>query len=146
MPGSLGGLDESEGQKQQAEGTQRDPRDVDLERDHPGTPAYDDLAQLASAGVDAVAISTPADTHVPLVLEAVSLGLPVVCDKPFALHSAAARDTLEEAGRAGVLLTVYRRRADGGRLPGGLRRRVGGSAARAVGPPACRAHEQAVAK
>ena len=28
----------------------------DLERDHPGTPAYDDLAQLVSAGVDAVAI------------------------------------------------------------------------------------------
>ena len=47
-----------------------------FERDHPGTAAYDDLAQLASAGADAVAISTPADTHVPLVLEAVSLGLP----------------------------------------------------------------------
>jgi predicted dehydrogenase len=30
----------------------------DLERDHPGTPAYDDLAQLASAGVDAVAMTS----------------------------------------------------------------------------------------
>jgi len=82
----------------------------DLERDHPGTPAYDDLAQLASAGVDAVAISTPADTHVPLVLEAVSLGLPVVCDKPFALQSAAARQAVEAAKRAGVPLTVYQNR------------------------------------
>jgi predicted dehydrogenase len=82
-------------------------RRADLERDHPGTPAYDDLAQLASAGVDAVTISTPADTHVPLAQEAVSLGLPVVCDKPFALQSAAARQTLENAERAGVPLTVY---------------------------------------
>ena len=82
----------------------------DLERDHPGTPAYDDLTRLASAGVDAVAISTPADTHVPLVLEAVSLGLPVVCDKPFALQSAAARQVLEAAKRAGVPLTVYQNR------------------------------------
>jgi predicted dehydrogenase len=73
----------------------------DLERDHPGTPAHDDLAQLASAGVDAVAISTPADTHVPLVLEAVSLGLAVVCDKPFALQSAAARQAVEAAKRPG---------------------------------------------
>jgi hypothetical protein len=44
----------------------------ELERDHPGTSAYDDLTHLASAGMDAVAISTPADTHVPLVLEAIS--------------------------------------------------------------------------
>ena len=85
-------------------------RRSDLERDHPGTAAYDDLAQLASAGADAIAISTPADTHVPLVLEAVSLGLPVVCDKPFALESAAARRALGEAERAGVPLTVYQNR------------------------------------
>lgn len=85
-------------------------RRAELARDHPGRPAYDDLAQLASAGVDAVAISTPADTHVPLVLEAVSLGLPVVCDKPFALQPAAARGALEEAERAGVLVTVYQNR------------------------------------
>ena len=85
-------------------------RRSDLERDHPGTAAYDDLAQLASAGADAVAISTPADTHVPLVLEAVSLGLPVVCDKPFALQPAAARQALGAAERAGVPLTVYQNR------------------------------------
>jgi predicted dehydrogenase len=82
----------------------------ELERNHPGTPAYDDLAQLASAGADAVAISTPAGTHVPLVLEAVSLGLPVVCDKPFALQAAGARQAVEEAERAGVPLTVYQNR------------------------------------
>jgi len=85
-------------------------RRAELEGDYPGTPAYDDLAQLAADGVDAVAISTPADTHVPLVAQAVSLGLPVVCDKPFALQSAAARQALEEAERAGVPLTVYQNR------------------------------------
>ena len=85
-------------------------RRSDLEREHPGTPAYDDLAQLAAAGADAVAISTPADTHLPLVLEAVSLGLAVVCDKPFAVESAAARQALGEAERAGALLTVYQNR------------------------------------
>jgi predicted dehydrogenase len=82
----------------------------DLGRDHPGTPAYDDLAQLASAGVDAVVISTPADTHVPLARQAISLGLPVVSDKPFALESAAARQAVEQAEQAGVPLTVYQNR------------------------------------
>jgi predicted dehydrogenase len=85
-------------------------RRTDLERDHPGVPAYEDLAQLASAGVEAVAISTPADTHVPLVLEALALGLPVVCDKPFALDAAAAVPALEAAERAGLPLTVYQNR------------------------------------
>jgi predicted dehydrogenase len=47
---------------------------------------------------------------VPLVAQAVSLGLPVVCDKPFALQSAAARQALEEADRAGVMVTVYQNR------------------------------------
>jgi predicted dehydrogenase len=82
----------------------------ELERDHPGTPACDDLAQLAAAGVDAVVISTPADMHVPLALQALSLGLPVVCDKPFALQSAAARTVVEAAERAGLPLTVYQNR------------------------------------
>ena len=57
-------------------------------------------AQLASAGADAVAISTPADTHVPLVLEAVSLGLP-------------------EAGLLfGPVMSVYAELDDAGGRPG----------------------------
>ena len=55
-------------------------------------------------------VSTPADTHVPLSLQALSLGLPVVCDKPFALQSAAARPVVEAAERAGLPLTVYQNR------------------------------------
>ncbi len=80
-------------------------------RDFPGTPVYEDLPRLAGAGVvDAVAISTPVDTHVPLVLQAVSLGLPVVCDKPFAPESSAARQAVQAAERAGVPLTIYQNR------------------------------------
>ena len=60
--------------------------------------AYDSLADLAAAGVDAVVISTPC-TPIPLVREAVGLGLPVVCDKPFAADAAAARATVELAAR-----------------------------------------------
>jgi predicted dehydrogenase len=85
-------------------------RRAELERDHPGTPAFDSLADLAAAGVDAVAISTPADTHVPLMLEAIGLGLAVVSDKPFALDAAQAREAVETAEAAGVVLSVYQNR------------------------------------
>jgi predicted dehydrogenase len=85
-------------------------RRSDLAGDHPGTPAYDDLPALAAAGVDAVAISTPADTHVPLVREALALGLPVLCDKPFALDPASAREAVAAGERAGLPLTVYQNR------------------------------------
>jgi predicted dehydrogenase len=85
-------------------------RRSELARDHPGTPAYDCLAQLAAAGAQAVAISTPAATHIALTREAITLGLPVVCDKPFALDAASARETAEMAERHRVPLTVYQNR------------------------------------
>jgi predicted dehydrogenase len=81
-----------------------------LARDHPGTPAYGSLADLAAAGVEAVAISTPAATHVELTRQAIGLGLAVVCDKPFALDAAAARETVLLAEREGVTLSVYQNR------------------------------------
>jgi predicted dehydrogenase len=76
----------------------------------PGVPVAGTLAELADAGVDAVVITTPLDSHVPLVREAVELGLPVVCDKPFAPDATMARETVLAAERAGVLLTVYQNR------------------------------------
>jgi predicted dehydrogenase len=85
-------------------------RRAELAADHPGTPAYDSLGAMADAGVDAVAISTPVATHVPLIREAVALGLPVVCDKPFAPDAAGAREAVEAAEAAGVALTVYQNR------------------------------------
>jgi predicted dehydrogenase len=85
-------------------------RRAELERDHPGTPAFDSLADLAAGGAEAVAISTPAATHIPLALEAISLGLAVVVDKPFALDAAQARSAVEAAEAAGVVLSVYQNR------------------------------------
>ncbi len=85
-------------------------RRAELVRDHPGTAAYGSLAELAAAGAQAVAISTPAATHTELTREAIALGLPVVCDKPFALDAATARETVQAAERAQVPLTVYQNR------------------------------------
>jgi predicted dehydrogenase len=85
-------------------------RRAELATEHPGVPAYDSLRALAADGVRAVAISTPADTHVPLALEAIGLGLAVVVDKPFALDAAEARTAVDAARRAGVPLSVYQNR------------------------------------
>ncbi|MER6357095.1 Gfo/Idh/MocA family oxidoreductase [Streptomyces sp. NPDC001634] len=75
-----------------------------------GRPTYATLEELARAGAEAVAISTPAATHIPLVQEAVNLGLGVVCDKPFALDARSASETVEMAERHEVPLTVYQNR------------------------------------
>ena len=49
-------------------------RRAELAADHPGVPAYDSLADLVAAGVDAVAISTPAATHIELAQQALRSG------------------------------------------------------------------------
>ena len=78
--------------------------------EHPGATVVDDLAGLKAAGVEAVTISTPADTHIPLCQEALELGLAVVVDKPFALTAADARSAVDLAEQLGVLLSVYQNR------------------------------------
>lgn len=85
-------------------------RRAELAADFPGVPARDGLAGLAAAGVDAVVITTPVDTHEALVREAITLGLPVVSDKPFTLDADRARGLVREAERARVPLTVYQNR------------------------------------
>src|SRR5450759_4552309 len=90
--------------------TRSDERRGELARDHPGTPAYSSLAELAAHGAQAVAISTPAATHTALTREAIAMSLPVVCDKPFALDAASARETVQLAEREQVPLTVYQNR------------------------------------
>jgi predicted dehydrogenase len=86
------------------------PRRADLAADSPNVPAYGSLGELAAAGIDAVVVTTPLDSHAALVREAVGLGLPVVCDKPFAPDAATARETVLVAERAGVPITVYQNR------------------------------------
>jgi predicted dehydrogenase len=75
-----------------------------------GLPVFAGLAELARAGAEAVAISTPAATHVALTQQALRLGLAVVCDKPFALDADSARATVMLAEELGTPLTVYQNR------------------------------------
>ncbi len=79
-------------------------------RDLPGAATFPSLAALVDAGVEAVAISTPAATHSAVTDEALTLGLAVVCDKPFALDPDAARQTVELADQRGLLLSPYQNR------------------------------------
>ena len=77
---------------------------------HPGVATYDSLHALAAAGAEAVAISTPADTHSQLTDEALALGLHVVCDKPFALDAAAAASSVALATERALVLSPYQNR------------------------------------
>jgi predicted dehydrogenase len=76
----------------------------------PGTPTVATLQDLVDAGAEAVAISTPADTHTALTEQALRLGLAVVCDKPFALDADAARGTVALAEELGLALSPYQNR------------------------------------
>jgi len=97
-------------------------------REIPGVPTVASLQALVDAGAEAVAISTPADTHSTVSEQALALGLAVVCDKPFALNPDAARRTVALAAERGLMLSPYQNRrwdsdfltvrklVDGGRL------------------------------
>lgn len=77
---------------------------------YPDAATFDSLEALAAAGAEAVTICTPADTHVELTQQALRLGLAVVCDKPFALDAASARETVVLSEELQVPLTVYQNR------------------------------------
>ena len=79
-------------------------------REHPGVRTYASLAELRDDGAEAVAVSTPADTHTTLSEQALELGLAVVCDKPFALDAEAARGTVALAAERGLPLAPYQNR------------------------------------
>jgi predicted dehydrogenase len=76
----------------------------------PGHAIFDSLEHLAAAGAEAVAISTPADTHVELTQQALRLGLAVVCDKPFALDAASACQAVLLSEQLRRPLTVFQNR------------------------------------
>ena len=90
--------------------TTSEQRRRELAEQRPGVAAFDSLAALAEAGVEAVAISTPAATHADLAHEAIRLGLAVVVDKPFTPDAETARAATTAARDAGVLLSVYQNR------------------------------------
>ena len=85
-------------------------RRAEVAEHHPGVPVFDSVADLVESGVDAITVCTPAATHTAVTDDVLQRGIPVVCDKPFALNAEAARHTVELAERAGVLVTAYQNR------------------------------------
>ena len=93
----------------------RDPsRRAALATAHPTAEILDDPEQLWSRSIDLVVVATPNRSHAPLAVAALSAGLPVVVDKPFAPTTTAARAIIDEARARNLLLTVFQnRRWDG---------------------------------
>lgn len=85
-------------------------RRLEVAKDHPGVATFDSLAQLVTAGVDVVVISTPLASRKALIMEAIDLGVGVVSDKPFAHDVDEARELVNSAERQGVMLSVYQNR------------------------------------
>ena len=91
-------------------------RTLEARRDYPGVSVLETPEQLwEHAGeLDLVVVASPNRTHAPLARAALDAGLPVVLDKPLAATAAEGRGLIEEAGRSGLLLTVFHnRRWDG---------------------------------
>ena len=76
----------------------------------PGRATFDSLEELAAAGAEAVAVSTPAATHIELAQRALRLGLAVVSDKPFALDAASARETVLLSEQLERPLSIFQNR------------------------------------
>lgn len=74
-----------------------------VQADLPGTPIYPSLSAMLSAEVDAVTIITPPHTRRDLVLEAITAGMHVIADKPFAPDAAGGRWRKPPAGKASRL-------------------------------------------
>ncbi len=92
----------------------RDPARAERVRhEHPGAEIVGAADELWDR-CDLVVIATPNRTHVPLAVEALKAGLPVVVDKPLAGTAAEARDLLRLARDRGLMVAVYQnRRWDG---------------------------------
>ena len=85
-------------------------RRSEVEQDWPGVPVFDSLGALIDSGVDAVTITTPPGTRRELVLEALSRGVHVVADKPFAPTADVGRELAAAAESSGLLLSVFHNR------------------------------------
>ena len=81
-------------------------------REHPQANIVDSVQAVwdRAQDHDVVVVTTSNDSHVSLAMAALAAGLPVVVDKPFAVHAAEARQVIEEAQRRNLMLTVYHNR------------------------------------
>lgn len=97
-----------------------DPSEASREKMRSANPTLADIPGFASTRelydsveVDAVQIITPHTLHHPQVVEAVSHGVHVLCEKPLACSVEDARDIATRTEAAGVIVTVsYQRRLD----------------------------------
>lgn len=72
-----------------------------------GCEAFESHEALAGrADVDAVLLCTPPSSHVDIARHFVKRGIPVLCEKPFAIEPGAAQCLIDEARREGVLVTM----------------------------------------
>jgi D-apiose dehydrogenase len=69
---------------------------------------FADAAEMfAGGGFDFVDIATTVQSHLPLVMMAAAHGIPVICQKPFALNIADAKTMVEACRKDGVPLMVH---------------------------------------
>jgi predicted dehydrogenase len=71
-----------------------------------GCEGYADVDELLAAGVDAVTIAAPTHLHQQIALTCIRAGAHVLVEKPIASSVEEARDIIEAAKRAGVVLMV----------------------------------------
>jgi myo-inositol 2-dehydrogenase / D-chiro-inositol 1-dehydrogenase len=78
-----------------------------------GVPVLETPHLLENEGLDAVAICSPTDTHVPLLIAAAEAGKAVFCEKPISLDLAEVDRALAVTDRTGTALMVgFNRRFD----------------------------------
>jgi predicted dehydrogenase len=72
-----------------------------------GCRSFSDVESLAqSAQLDGILLCTPPSTHVELAEYFVGLGVPVLCEKPFAIKPGEARRLIADADTASVIVTM----------------------------------------
>ncbi len=78
-----------------------------------GAAVADTRSVLADAGVDALLVASPTDTHADLIEAGAAAGKAILCEKPVDLDVARARAAVAAAERAGILLAIgFNRRYD----------------------------------
>jgi hypothetical protein len=83
-----------------------DPKQRELVSSVLGCPAFSDIEQLLSEGVDAVTIAAPTHLHQELALACIARGVHVLVEKPIAPSVAEGNAIIAAARRAGVVLMV----------------------------------------
>ena len=79
---------------------------IDPERIHPDPAAMVEAERARPDGIDAVAITTPNQSHHEIARCFLDAGVHVICDKPLATCGEDARDLVERARDGGLLLGV----------------------------------------